>query len=134
MPTSSTIQNHPDKDDSSLHSGDNNEDNDDQNGTLMEACEWETTTKMEQDQTSHERCSINESAEANGDQRCEDCYVVDEDIVITLVAYYCQNMEMPFFGKDQPGETYHYMPKNNQPVWGHALHFGYGGSTCLWLR
>jgi hypothetical protein len=34
--------------------------------------------------------------------------VADEDMVITLFADYCQNMEMPFFGKDQPGETYYY--------------------------
>jgi hypothetical protein len=37
--------------------------------------------------------------------------VTDEDMVIVIVADYCQNMEMPFFGKDQPGETYYYMPK-----------------------
>jgi hypothetical protein len=37
--------------------------------------------------------------------------VADADMVVTLVADYCQNMEMPFFGKDQPGETYYYTPK-----------------------
>jgi hypothetical protein len=35
----------------------------------------------------------------------------DEEMVITVVVDYCQNMEMPFFGKDQPGETYYYTPK-----------------------
>jgi hypothetical protein len=37
--------------------------------------------------------------------------VPDEEKVITLVVDYCQNMEMPFFGKDQPGETYYFTPK-----------------------
>jgi hypothetical protein len=36
---------------------------------------------------------------------------VDEEMIITIVVDYCQNMEMPFFGKDQPGETYYYTPK-----------------------
>jgi CxxC motif-containing protein (DUF1111 family) len=30
------------------------------------------------------------------------------EMVVTIVVDYCQNMEMPFFGKDQPGETYYY--------------------------
>jgi hypothetical protein len=30
--------------------------------------------------------------------------VIDEEMVITLVIDYCQNMEMPFFGLDQPGK------------------------------
>ena len=37
--------------------------------------------------------------------------VQDEDMIYTLVVDYCQNMEMPFFGMDQPGETYYYTPK-----------------------
>jgi hypothetical protein len=37
--------------------------------------------------------------------------VEDDKMVITIVVDYCQNMEMPFFGKDQPGETYYYTPK-----------------------
>jgi hypothetical protein len=37
--------------------------------------------------------------------------VEDEEKVVTIVVDYCQNMEMPFFGKDQPGETYYYTPK-----------------------
>jgi hypothetical protein len=37
--------------------------------------------------------------------------IADKDMVITLVADYCQIMEMPFFGKDQSGETCYYMPK-----------------------
>jgi hypothetical protein len=31
--------------------------------------------------------------------------VQDEDMMFTLVVDCCQNMEMPFFGLDQPGET-----------------------------
>ena len=37
--------------------------------------------------------------------------VVDEEMVIPIVMDYCQNMEMPFFGKDQPDKTYYYKPK-----------------------
>jgi hypothetical protein len=38
--------------------------------------------------------------------------VADKDMVITVVADCYQNMEMPFFGRDQPGETKnYYMPK-----------------------
>ena len=37
--------------------------------------------------------------------------VADKDMVITVVADCYQNMEMPFFGKDQPGKTYYYTPK-----------------------
>jgi hypothetical protein len=33
------------------------------------------------------------------------------EMVVTIVVDYFQNMEMPFFGKDQPGETYYYTPK-----------------------
>jgi hypothetical protein len=35
----------------------------------------------------------------------------DDERVITLVADYCQNMEIHFFGKGQPGDTYYYTPK-----------------------
>jgi hypothetical protein len=35
----------------------------------------------------------------------------EEMMVIMIVIDYCQNMELPFFGKDQPGETYYYTPK-----------------------
>jgi hypothetical protein len=31
--------------------------------------------------------------------------VADEEMIITILKDYCQNMEMPFFMKDQPGET-----------------------------
>jgi hypothetical protein len=37
--------------------------------------------------------------------------VADEEMVIMIVLDYCQNMEMPFFRKDQPGETYYYTPE-----------------------
>ncbi len=37
--------------------------------------------------------------------------VADEETVITPVADYCQYMETPYFGKVEPGETYHYSPK-----------------------
>jgi hypothetical protein len=37
--------------------------------------------------------------------------VEDKEMVIRILVDYCQNMEMPFFGKDQPGKTYYYMPK-----------------------
>jgi hypothetical protein len=33
--------------------------------------------------------------------------VADEEMVVTIFGDYCQNMEMPFYGKDQPGETYY---------------------------
>jgi hypothetical protein len=36
---------------------------------------------------------------------------VDEEMVVTIVVDFCQNMEMPFFGKDQPGDTYYFTPK-----------------------
>jgi hypothetical protein len=59
-------------------------------------------------------------------------------MVITLVPDYCQNMEMPFFGKDQPGQTYYYTPKTinlfgvvdcNQVK--EVLHaYGYGKELC----
>ena len=31
--------------------------------------------------------------------------VKDKDVVFALVVDYCQNMEMSFFGMDQPGKT-----------------------------
>jgi hypothetical protein len=37
--------------------------------------------------------------------------VEDEEMVIMIIVDYCQNMEMTFFGKEQPGETYYYTPK-----------------------
>jgi hypothetical protein len=37
--------------------------------------------------------------------------LADKETFITIVADYCQNMEMPFFGKDQPGKTYYCTPK-----------------------
>jgi hypothetical protein len=112
--SSRSTQNNPDSNESSLQADDGNEDNDDQDGTLMEACERETqknsneTKQHIQDATSmRELCRmvIAEVKTAAKDN------VVDEDMVITLVTDHCQNTEMPFFGKDQPGETYYYTPK-----------------------
>jgi hypothetical protein len=33
------------------------------------------------------------------------------DKIITIVVDYCQNFEVPFFGSDQPGDTYYFTPK-----------------------
>jgi hypothetical protein len=107
-------------DDSSLHhdSDDENEnekeDDNDIANALMEERERETqkiANKIKQhieDATSMRvlcQKAIEEAKTATREN------VADEDMVITLVADYCQNMEMPFFGKDQPGETYYYTPK-----------------------
>jgi hypothetical protein len=104
-------------DDSSIHSDNDNDEadeDDDEDGTLMEERERETERIANaikqhiEDATSMRalcRTAIEEAKTATKNN------VADEDMVITLVADYCQNMEMPYFGKDQPGETYYYTPK-----------------------
>jgi hypothetical protein len=97
----------------SLHSDDSNED-DDEDGRLMEEREQETQRianeikqHIEDATAMRGLCQtvIQDAKTATRDD------FADEDMVITLVADYCQDMEMPFFGKDQPGETYYYTPK-----------------------
>jgi hypothetical protein len=31
--------------------------------------------------------------------------------ILTIVVYYCQNFEVPFFGSSQPGDTYYFTPE-----------------------
>ena len=110
--SSSIIQNYPDDDDSSLQSRDGNDD--DEEGTLMEARERETQ-KIANNIKNHidDAASMRElSQKAIEDAKTATREnIAAENMVITLVADYCQNMEMPFFGKDQPGKTYYYTPK-----------------------
>jgi hypothetical protein len=112
-----------DNDDSSLIAADDNDEddedkdkgNDDDNEELMleereqEIHEKATIIKQHiEDATSmRELCRkvVEEAKAATRDN------VADSEMVITIVADYCQNMEMPFFGKDQPGDTYYYTPK-----------------------
>jgi hypothetical protein len=108
------IRNHPDNDDSSLQSGGGNEDNDDQDGALMEARERDTQRiaieiKQHIDDAASMR-QLTQKVIEDAKTATRENYA-DKDMAITLVADYCQNMEMPFFGKDQPGETYYYTPK-----------------------
>ena len=43
--------------------------------------------------------------------------IVDPDKkVITLVIDYCQNLDLPHLGGEQPGDTYYF-----SPVWMHCL-------------
>jgi hypothetical protein len=102
-------------DDSSIQSEDDDDnDGDDEDGILMLERERETQKVANdikqhiEDATSMRalcRTVIEEAKTATKND------VADEEMVITLVADYCQNMEMPYFGKDQPGETYYYSPK-----------------------
>jgi hypothetical protein len=111
---SSSTPNNLDSNESSLQSaGDSNKDND-KDGTLMEAREQETQKianeikqHIKEETSMRALCqkAIEDAKTATRDN------VVDKDMVITLVTDYCGNMEMPFFGKDQPGETYYYTPK-----------------------
>jgi hypothetical protein len=104
-----------DVDGSSLQNSDKEtEEDDDEDGTLMEEREQETIKVAEEIKQHIEdassmralcRKAIEEAKKATREN------VEDDEMVITLVADYCQNMEMPFFGKDQPGETYYYTPK-----------------------
>jgi hypothetical protein len=71
----------------------------------MEACEQETQ-KIASENKQLFRKAIEDAKTATRDNN-----VADKDMAIMLVTDYCQNMKMPFFGKDQPGVTYYYTPK-----------------------
>jgi hypothetical protein len=112
--TTTSTPNNLDNYESSLQFNDKNKEDDDEDGALMEAREGEMqklANEIKQhieDVTSMRALcqkAIEEAKTATRDN------VGDEDMVITLVADYCQNMEMPFFGKDQPGETYYNTPE-----------------------
>jgi hypothetical protein len=93
---------------------DDDEANDDNDGTEGEREDLETlevANKIKnhiEDATSMRELSQKAIEDAKTATRDN---VLDQDLKITLVVDYCQNMEMPFFGKDQPGETYYYTPK-----------------------
>jgi hypothetical protein len=103
-------------DDACLQSDDDNEDNDDadKDGALMEARALETqklANEIKQhveDVTSmRARCrTVMEEAKTATKHN-----VADKEMVKPLVANCCQNMELPFFGKDLPGDTCCCTPK-----------------------
>ena len=45
-------------------------------------------------------------------KKCTTDKVDDDKMEITLIVDYCQNLQLPSFNKDQPGETYFYVPMN----------------------
>jgi hypothetical protein len=112
--TTTSTPNNLDDDESSLQSDDKNEGDNDKDGALMEARKRETQKIVNEikqhieDATSMRALCQKVIEEAKTATKND---VADEEMVITLVADYCQNMEMPFFGKDQPSETYYYTPK-----------------------
>jgi hypothetical protein len=99
-------------DDASIESEDDNDV--DEDGALMQARELETQRVVKEIKQHIEDaismralCQILMEAAKTATK----LKYADDEMVITLVADYCQNMEMPFFGKDQPGDTYYYTPK-----------------------
>ena len=45
-------------------------------------------------------------------KKCTQDQVHQREMCITLIVDYCQNLSMPSFNKDQPGETYFFVPMN----------------------
>ena len=45
-------------------------------------------------------------------KKCTEEQVDARELCVTLIVDYCQNMDMPSFRRDQPGETFFYVPMN----------------------
>jgi hypothetical protein len=54
--------------------------------------------------------SVNEKSRKTREDRQQSTEHADR--TYTFVADYCQNMSLPHFGKEQPGDTYYYTPTN----------------------
>jgi hypothetical protein len=119
-------------DDASLES--DNDNNDDEDGALMQARELETK-RVVKEIKQHIEDAISMRALCQilmqGAKTATKLKYADK-MVITIVADYCQNTEMPFFGKDQPGDTYYYTPKTINLLGIVNCQKRYSICLCLW--
>jgi hypothetical protein len=89
--------------------GDDNDDGDDEGGDETRENLIEKAGKHVKDAKA-QRAYMEEKKEEAKEDENKNPAVQWSEMQDTLVADYCQNMELPYFGSDQPGDTYYFSP------------------------